>query len=521
MILGITINEKEETLLAKTNTCAVHGVDGQLVEVEVDISPGVPRFNIVGLPDSSVQESRERVRAAIRNSGSEFPLRRITVSLAPADIKKTGPSYDLPIAIGILVCSGQIPDAVSKSLFLGELALDGKLRTTHGMLPMLREAKERGYDTAFVPRVNAKEASLVPGIEIRPVETLRQVVEYLRDEVDIPMVQGGGIPDFDRVPAVRAGYDFRDVRGQEQAKRALEIAAAGNHNIVLMGAPGCGKTLLARCLPSVLPPMTAEEALEVTTIYSVTGLLPSGSPLITHRPFRAPHYTISNAGLIGGGSIPRPGEVTLSHRGVLFLDELPEFGNATLETLRQPLEDRTVTISRARASSTFPASFMLVGAMNPCPCGYHGDSQQPCTCGEPAVARYQRRISGPLIDRIDMFVDVPRVEYEKLITPPVEEGSALARERIMVAVQLQHERFQGSTVMSNALMGPVEVWDSCKMSDDAKSLLQSAMKHLRMSARSCHRVLKVARTISDLEQMPLIENHHLAEALMYRHKTSA
>ncbi len=505
-------------MLAKTNTCAVSGVDGQLVEVEVDISPGMPRFNIVGLPDSSVQESRERVRAAIRNSGVEFPMRRITVSLAPADIKKTGPSYDLPIAIGILVCSGQIPDAVSKSLFLGELSLDGKLRTTQGMLPMLQAGKDRGYETAFVPQVNAKEASLVPGVDIRPAGTLRQIVDHLREDIEMPLVKGGGIPDIGDATTIRPGYDFRDVRGQEQAKRALEIAAAGHHNIVLMGAPGCGKTLLARCLPSILPPMTPEEALEVTTIYSVTGLLPSGSPLITQRPFRAPHYTISNAGLIGGGSIPRPGEVTLSHRGVLFLDELPEFGNSTLETLRQPLEDRCVTISRARTSATYPASFMLVGAMNPCPCGYFGDSQQPCTCGEPAVARYQRRISGPLIDRIDMFVDVPRVEYEKLLTPPVEEGSDVARERIVAAAAMRHERFQNSSVMANALMGPVEVWDSCKMSQDAKSLLQSAMKHLRLSARSCHRVLKVARTIADLENTALIENHHLAEALMYRHK---
>ncbi len=508
-------------MLAKTNTCAVSGVDGQLVEVEVDISPGMPKFNIVGLPDSSVQESRERVRAAIRNSGAEFPLRRITVSLAPADIKKTGPSYDLPIAVGILVCSGQLPDKLSNSLFLGELSLDGKLRSTTGMLPMLRAGKRQGYEKAYVPKVNAKEASLVQGIEIRPADTLAQLVSHLRDGSAMDAVVGNGLPsdaDFDNT---RVGYDFRDVRGQEQAKRALEIAAAGHHNIVLMGAPGCGKTLLARCLPSILPPMTAEEALEVTTIYSVTGLLPSGSPLITQRPFRAPHYTISNAGLIGGGSIPRPGEVTLSHRGVLFLDELPEFGNATLETLRQPLEDRSVTISRARTSTSYPASFMLVGAMNPCPCGYHGDSQQQCTCGESVVARYQRRISGPLIDRIDLFVDVPRVEYAKLITPPAEEGSVAARERILVAVESQRERFKDGSVLSNALMGPVEVWENCKMSKDAKQLLQSAMKHLRLSARSCHRVLKVARTIADLEAMDLIENHHLAEALMYRHKAAS
>ncbi len=505
-------------MLAKTNTCAVNGVDGQLVEVEVDISPGQPRFNIVGLPDSSVQESRERVRAAIRNSGAEFPLRRITVSLAPASVKKTGPSYDLPIAIGILICSGQVPDVANRSLFLGELSLDGKLRSTNGMLPMLRAGKKRGYETVFVPRVNAKEASLVPGVEIRAAENLGQLVAHLRDGADIPSIQGGGIPDIEGAE-VRTGYDFRDVRGQEQAKRALEIAAAGHHNIVLMGAPGCGKTLLARCLPSIMPPMSPEEALEVSTIYSVTGLLPAVSPLITQRPFCAPHYTISNAGLIGGGTVPRPGEVTLSHRGVLFLDELPEFGSSSLETLRQPLEDRSVTISRVQSTATYPASFMLVGAMNPCPCGYYGDSQHQCTCGEHVVARYQRRISRPLIDRIDMFVDVPRVEYEKLLTPPADSGSTSARDRIMVAVKAQQERFSEHQVMSNALMGPVEVWDSCKMTESAKSLLQSAMKHLRLSARSCHRVLKVARTIADLEEEKLIENHHLAEALQYRHKT--
>lgn len=505
-------------MLAKTNTCALNGIDGHLVEVEVDISPGMPAFNIVGLPDAAVQESRERVRAAIRNSGAEFPLRRITVSLAPADIKKTGPSYDLPIALGILICSGQVPNTVDSSLLLGELSLDGKLRSTQGMLPMMSVGEREGFRSAFVPRVNAAEASLVKGIDVKSADTLSQLVSHLRDGADLPSFNKADIDSLASETAVRTVYDLRDVRGQEQAKRALEIAAAGRHNIVMMGPPGSGKTLIARCLPSIMPPMTPEEALQATTIYSVTGLLPSSCPLVTQRPFRAPHYTISSAGLVGGGAIPRPGEVTLSHHGVLFLDELPEFGHASLETLRQPLEDRSVTISRARSTVTYPASFMLVGAMNPCPCGYHGDSQQSCTCSDVSVARYQRRISGPLMDRIDMFVDVPRVEYEKLVNPPSEEGSVAVRERILEAVDFQSQRFSGLGIVSNAEMGPVEVWDHCRMTDVARSLLQSAMRHLRLSARSCHRVLKVARTIADLEESELIDNHHLAEAIQYRYK---
>ncbi len=507
-------------MLAKTKTCALNGIDGRLVEVEVDISPGMPAFNIVGLPDAAVQESRERVRAAIRNSGADFPLRRITVSLAPADIKKSGPSYDLPIAIGILVCSGQVPDVLNGSLLLGELSLDGRLRSTQGMLPMMNIGEKEGFGTAFVPRINAPEAALIRGIEIIPTETLAQLVSHLRNGAEIPaFVRGENEHIVQASP--HTTYNLRDVRGQEQAKRALEIAAAGRHNIVMMGPPGSGKTLIARCLPSVIPPMTSDEALEVTTIYSVTGLLPSGSPLITQRPFRAPHYTISNAGLVGGGALPRPGEVTLSHHGVLFLDELPEFGHNSLETLRQPLEDRSVTISRARGTVTYPASFMLVGAMNPCPCGYYGDPHQSCSCSEMAVVRYQRRISGPLMDRIDMFVDVPRVEYEKLVMPPTEEGSETVRERILEALEVQNGRFPDGDLRVNSQMGPVEVWANCKMTDSAKLLLQSAMRHLRLSARACHRVLKVARTIADLDSAAEIEDHHLAEAIQYRYKIPA
>ena len=506
-------------MLAKTSTCALEGLDGHVVEVEVDISPGLPRFSIVGLPDTAVQESKERVRAAIKNSGAEFPMRRITVSLAPADIKKSGPSYDLPIAIGILVCSGQLPDAVGDSLLLGELSLDGRLRSTQGMLPMMSVAKRSGYAKAYVPRINAAEASLVDGMRVKATETLAQLVDHLRDGTELEDFVGDDVETLaKKAPQVRSHYDLRDVRGQEQAKRAIEIAAAGRHNIVMVGPPGSGKTLIARCLPSLMPAMTPDEALEVTTIYSVTGLLPASTPLIAQRPFRAPHYTISSAGLVGGGAIPRPGEVTLSHRGVLFLDELPEFGHSALETLRQPMEDRSVTISRARTTTTYPADFMLVGAMNPCPCGYYGDKLQSCTCSDGAVARYQRRISGPLMDRMDMFVDVPRVEYEKLVTPPSAEGSDDVLKRILASADIQQSRFGQSALTSNAQMGPLEVWDNCVMTQEAKSLMQSAMHALRMSARSCHKALKVARTIADLEGADTIENHHLAEAIQYRYK---
>ena len=502
-------------MLAKTRTCALIGLDGIVVETEVDIAPGLPAFHIVGLPDTALQESRERVRAAIRNSGVEFPMRRIAVSLAPADVRKSGPAYDLPIAIGILTSTGQVPQIDSSSLLLGELALDGSLRPTMGMLPMVAVGKRQGFSRAFVPEANAEEAALVDGIEVMPVKSLTEMIAFLRSEQKIdPVVEPVDLSQ--RRVTGREGPDISDVRGQEHAKRAIEVAAAGGHNLLMAGPPGSGKTLLARSLPSILPSMTAEEALDVTTIYSVAGHLPADTPMISERPFRAPHYTISNAGLVGGGVNPRPGEITLSHRGILFLDELPEFGHASLEVLRQPIEDKVVTISRAQGTMTFPANFMLVAAMNPCPCGYSGDPEHACSCSPSSISRYRRRISGPLLDRFDIFVDVPRVEYEKLVTPPSSENSETVRRRISRSIDIQRKRFAKTGLNSNSDMGPVEVWDHCAVEDSAQSLLQMAMKQLTLSARGLHRVLKVARTIADLAGSPDILTPHVAEALQYR-----
>lgn len=501
-----------ELMFAKVSSIGLFGLNSYAVDVEADVSRGLPAFDVVGLPDASVKEARDRVRSAIKNCGFKFPNAHITINLAPADLKKGGSHYDLPITLAILIASGQIKLNLDGKIFIGELSLDARVRPVTGALVMAITANDEGYNEIFLPKENSTEASVVEGINVYGISTLKELLWHLNDIENLKPVRK---PDF-IIEDIEEVIDFCDVRGQIRAKRAVEVAAAGGHNLLMIGTPGSGKSMIAKRIPTILPDMTFAESIETTKIYSVAGILDDNHPLIRQRPFRSPHHSISTNGLTGGGTIPHPGEISLAHNGVLFLDELPEFGRTTMESLRQPLEDGAVTISRVAGSLTYPSNIMLVAAMNPCPCGYFGHPTHSCSCSTTAVRKYLNKVSGPLLDRMDLHIEVQPVDFESLNSEHKEEPYYVIKERVNKARLLQQKRYEGTGITCNARLTPAMLKEYCKLDKDASDLLKNFFEKYGMSARAYDRILKVARTIADLDEKDVIGMMHIAQAIQFR-----